>query len=220
MTEVSADTAGSADGRSRLMPAFEPSLLSEAGPLLQKETFQKQALSGYYAAWCRRVVGDKMSFADSYLGRLRSLVGSRCLLVPGARVVITRQDGSILLQHRSDFALWGLPGGNAEEGEDLADVVVRETFEETGLRIQNPIPFGFGSDPKYETIEFPNGDVCQFFVMMFVTSDYSGIIQTDNAETLGLRWFRPDDLPPMLGNMHRSVEAYVAFKATGRFQMI
>jgi len=38
-------------------------------------------------------------FADSYLGRLRSLVGPRLLLVPGARVVIENEAGEILLQN-------------------------------------------------------------------------------------------------------------------------
>lgn len=161
-----------------------------------------------------------MTFADSYLGKLRSLVGSRCLLVPGARVIIAREDGSILLQHRSDLSLWGLPGGNAEEGEDLAEVAIRETFEETGLRITNPKPFGFGSNPEFETIRFPNGDVCQFFVMMFYATHYDGDIAIDGSETLDLGWFRLDKLPMMLGNMRRSVEAYAGFTKTGSFQMI
>ncbi|MGH6633684.1 NUDIX domain-containing protein [Sphingopyxis sp.] len=161
-----------------------------------------------------------MTFADSYLGKLRSLVGSRCLLVPGARVVIVRGDGSILLQHRSDFDMWGLPGGNAEEGEDLTEVVVRETLEETGLRIRNPVPFGFGSDPEYETVRFPNGDICQFFVMMFYATEFDGDITADGSETLDLLWFRPDNLPPMLENMRRSIEAYAAFEKSASFQMI
>jgi len=161
-----------------------------------------------------------MTFADSYLGKLRSLVGARCLLVPGARVVVTREDGAILLQHRSDFSLWGLPGGNAEEGEDLTEVVIRETREETGLQIRDPRPFGFGSNPEFETVRFPNGDLCQFFVMMFYATAYDGALKADGSETLDLRWFRPDDLPAMLENMRRSVEAYAAFTSTGQFQMI
>lgn len=161
-----------------------------------------------------------MTFADSYVGKLRSLVGSRCLLVPGARVFIAREDGAILLQHRSDFSVWGLPGGNAEEGEDLTQVAIRETFEETGLRIRNPKPFGFGSNPESETIRFPNGDVCQFFVMMFYVTDYDGHLAIDGSETLDLHWFRADELPKMLDNMRKSVEAYAAFTRTGAFQMI
>jgi len=161
-----------------------------------------------------------MTFAESYVGQLRALVGKRILLIPGARVVIVREDGAILLQHRSDFSVWGLPGGNAEEGEDLTKVATRETYEETGLRIRNPKAFGFGSDPAFETVRFPNGDLCQFFVMMFFATDYSGSIAADGSETLALQWFRPDDLPHMLGNMRRSVEAYIAYTKTGEFQMI
>jgi ADP-ribose pyrophosphatase YjhB (NUDIX family) len=161
-----------------------------------------------------------MTFAESYLGKLRSLVGSRPLLVPGARVVIAREDGAILLQHRGDFSVWGLPGGNAEEGEDLTEVAIRETFEETGLRIRNPRPFGFGSNPQFETVRFPNGDACQFFVMMFYATDYDGDIVIDGLETLDLQWFHTNELPAMLENMRRSVEAYTAFSRTGTFQMI
>jgi 8-oxo-dGTP pyrophosphatase MutT (NUDIX family) len=162
-----------------------------------------------------------MTFEESYVGKLRSLVGSRCLLIPGARLIISRGDGFVLLQHRSDFSVWGLPGGNAEEGEDLTEVITREALEETGLRIKNPKPFGFGGNPEFETVEFPNGDVCQFFVMMFYTTEFDGHIMGDGFETLDLRWFDPNNLPEkMLENMRRSVEAYLAFTKTGSFQMI
>lgn len=60
-----------------------------------------------------------MTFAHSYLGKLRSLVGSRCLLVPGARVII---------------------GACSEEMRKK--VAIREIFEETRtfpLRLQSAI---------------------------------------------------------------------------------
>jgi ADP-ribose pyrophosphatase YjhB (NUDIX family) len=65
-------------------------------------------------------------FDPSYVGQLWRLVGKRLLLVPGTRIIIQDAMGCILLQERSDFGVWGLPGGNAEEGENLESVVVRE----------------------------------------------------------------------------------------------
>ncbi len=81
-----------------------------------------------------------MSFATSHLGKIRRLVGPQLLLVPGARVVIERSDSKVLLQKRSDLGVWGLPGGNAEPGEDLKTVVEREVLEETGLTITDAKP--------------------------------------------------------------------------------
>ena len=69
-------------------------------------------------------------------------------------------------------------------------------------------------------MRFPNGDVCQFFVMMFYATEFDGDVTADGSETLDLRWYRPDDLPPMLENMRRSVEAFTAFEKSGSFQMI
>jgi ADP-ribose pyrophosphatase YjhB (NUDIX family) len=159
-------------------------------------------------------------FAESYLGQLRALVGSRMLLVAGARVVLENQYGEVLLQQRSDFGVWGLPGGNAEIGEDLEMVAVRETLEETGLTVSNLKPFGFSSDPVYETHRFPNGDQCQFFVLNFYSRDFSGGLRFLDGESLALKWYSKRDLPEMLPNMRRSVEAYKRFQDTSVFQTI
>jgi 8-oxo-dGTP pyrophosphatase MutT (NUDIX family) len=159
------------------------------------------------------------AFKDTYLGRLRSVVGNRLILTPGARIVIEDR-GRVLLQRRSDFGSWGLPGGNAEEGESLTSIIVREVEEEVGLQITSPSPFGFASEPEFETITFPNGDRCQFFVMLFFATAFEGIPQVADDESLAVEWFDPSSLPDMLPNMRRTVEAYLRFRASGDFQMI
>lgn len=160
-----------------------------------------------------------MSFSESYVGRLRVLVGTRLLHVPGARIVIERNDGRILLQHRSDFQVWGVPGGSAEEGESIEQTVIREVHEETGLTVVNVAAFAHASNPDFECITFPNGDRCHFHVLNFWTRDFSGDLRT-NDESLDLKWFDPRELPKMLPNMRRSVEAYLRFRSTGAFQLI
>ena len=142
------------------------------------------------------------------------------MLVPGARIVIENPSGQILLHKRSDLGVWGLPGGNAEEGEGLEAVVIREVEEETGLSVFQVRPFGFGCDPAVETVTFPNGDRCQFFVLNFYTRDFKGAPRVADDESTKLGWFSPADLPEMLSNMQQSVDAYVLFLSSGEFQMI
>lgn len=160
------------------------------------------------------------AFEESYVGKLRALVGRRLLLIPGARIVIERADGKVLLQLRSDFQVWGLPGGSAEPGECIEEALVREVREETGLEISGLVPFAHASDPRYERIDFPNGDQTQFFTLNFCTTDFTGAVSGPNEESTALAWHSPDDLPEMLPNMRRSLDAYRRYRATGTFQLI
>ena len=41
----------------------------------------------------------------------------------------------VLLSHRRNLDIWNLPGGGVESGELPDETAVRETFEETGLKI-------------------------------------------------------------------------------------
>lgn len=159
-------------------------------------------------------------FASSYLGRLRSAVGSRLLLVPGMRIVVERGDGAVLLQLRSDFGLWGLPGGVPDEGEGADATVIRETWEETGLRVEDPVPFGFASDPAHEVWTYPNGDRCHYFTLLYAATRFSGAPAARDDESLKVGWFDPDSLPAVLPVMARTIAAYRRYKRTGAFQSI
>jgi len=159
-------------------------------------------------------------FWDTYLGGLRREVGGRLILMPGARIVIEDAEQRILLQERSDTRVWNLPGGHAEEGEDITTGIVRETLEETGLRIAAPTPFGFSCDPAIETIVYPNGHQLHSFAMLFHADTFEGEAHVADDESLAVGWFPLDALPDLPLNMRRTVEAYRRFKETGVFQMI
>ncbi len=154
-----------------------------------------------------------------YIARMRRKVGHDLLILPGARIVIENEAGEILLQLRGDFRRWGLPGGGAEEGQSLVDVIEREVLEETGLTVNRPGIFGIATDPVLETVTYPNGDRCQYHVLQFWTRTWSGDLYCDNEETLQLGWYPPDDLPDVMENMRRSIEAYRDYTETGTFQV-
>jgi len=137
----------------------------------------------------------------------------------GARVIILNSDDKVLLEERADFKVWGLPGGTADPGEDIVRTAEREAFEETGLRISNPVPFGFSSSPMLERITFPNGDKLHSFNLLFYTREYTGDVLL-SEESTRLEWFELDELPPMLKNMKATVMAFVAYKETKQFQIV
>lgn len=162
-----------------------------------------------------------MKFADSYLGKLRQIVGKRLILIPGARVVVHDRAGRVLLELRSDFRKWGLPGGHQEVGDSSADTAIREVFEETGFRITRPVAFGIASDPRHETIRFPNGDRTQSVSVLFHARKPRGEPKFNAHETLELGWFPMDALPAaIMPNSARTIKAFGRYRRTGKFQMI
>jgi len=89
---------------------------------------------------------------DEYFRSIRRMIGKTEISTPGARIVILNREEQVLLEERSDFKIWGLPGGTADPGEDIIGAAKREALEETGLKICNPIPFGFSSSPDLERL--------------------------------------------------------------------
>lgn len=71
--------------------------------------------------------------------------------------LITRRDGKFLIirraAHDSMPGLWELPGGGLNEGEQVEDGIMREVFEETGLRVKVLAPISTASFPRRKNRE-------------------------------------------------------------------
>jgi 8-oxo-dGTP pyrophosphatase MutT (NUDIX family) len=166
------------------------------------------------------VTSDENDFANSYLGKLRQKIGHELVHVPGSGVVIENDQGDMLLHQRSDTGMWDTPGGAAENNENVVQHAVRETFEETGLRALNPIPFAFASEPETNIIHYPNGDICHFHDLIFYATEYEGTLIDSNEETLAVGWFKPTNLPEVTAACRLAIAALLKFKKTGVFQII
>lgn len=82
-------------------------------------------------------------------------------------------------------------------GESIAETVVREVREETGLEVEAVALIGVYSDPAY-TITYPNGDRVQAIINFFESQMLGGELRPDMDEVLEGRYFGPqDNLPPM-----------------------
>ena len=73
---------------------------------------------------------------QDYIKNLRKKVGHEPLILNFAGGVLVNDQDEILLQKRSDFKSWGLPGGAMEFGESCQEACVREFLEETGLKVK------------------------------------------------------------------------------------
>lgn len=102
---------------------------------------------------------------SSYIQRLREKIGTQKTII-GYGVVITRgPDEKILLQRRTDFHTWGLPGGYTHLGENAAHTAVREIRGETGYDIEPVELLGVSSQARPWV--YPNGDQVAALISLF-----------------------------------------------------
>lgn len=133
--------------------------------------------------------------ASDYIKNLRSKVGNSVLLLPGVAAVVLNQDNQLLLQEKHEEA-WSLPAGLIEPNESPANAVIREVREETGLVVTPDRVLGVfgGSSFRYT---YPNGDICEYTVILMrcsVLSD-SGIVIDE--ETKSLKYFDKHVMPEL-----------------------
>ena len=116
-------------------------------------------------------------------------------LVPAASAVVADDRGRILLQRRSDNALWSIPGGAMEPGESIAQTVVREVKEETGLDVAPEALVGIYSNPHH-LIEYADGEVRQQFSICFACRLVGGqVAVSDESSEVG--FFTPAEVETM-----------------------
>jgi 8-oxo-dGTP diphosphatase len=130
-----------------------------------------------------------------YITDLRAHVGHALLLVPAAAAIVRDHAGRVLLIRRGDGRGWSLPGGLMEPGERIADCIVREVREETGLEIAPVRIVGVYSDPVHTHVTYPNGDEVQFVSTTFECRVIGGVLRADGDESLEVAYFAPDALP-------------------------
>lgn len=130
----------------------------------------------------------------SYVQELRSLVGHRPLIIPGAAVLIVDRQERLLLQHRKDNQQWGLIGGAMEIGESLEETAKREAIEETGLELDKLEWFDLFSGPEL-IYTCPNEDVVVNVVAVYIARQFRGELRADVEEADEVCFFKLMDLP-------------------------
>ena len=152
-----------------------------------------------------------------YLLSLRAMIGNRKVIHPAVRVLIENDRGELLLIRRSDNHKWGLIAGALEEDETIEECAKREALEETGLQLNALQAIGLSSDPEKETVTYPNGDVVQYFTVVFYANDWSGSLIQFTDETIQAKFFPLDQIPALPANEKPSVEWLKKYKQNSDF---
>lgn len=120
-------------------------------------------------------------------------------LVPAAGILAEDAAGRLLLQRRRDTGQWAIPMGKMELGETPTECAVRETLEETGVRVEPLGLLGIYSDPgyivAYDDHQDPTvfGEVRQEFEITLYGRPVEGA-PAANDEASDVRWFAPSEL--------------------------
>lgn len=134
-----------------------------------------------------------------YIKNLRQRVGHEPLILNFAGGILVNEKNEILLQKRSDFNSWGLPGGAMEFGESAEEACVREFLDETGLKVKVKSLLGVSTNFIQH---YPNGDVAQAVVIEFIVELVEKTDKQVSSETLDLGYFSKDNLPSIFNKQH------------------
>ena len=134
-------------------------------------------------------------------------------LVPAASAVVVDDEGRIVLQRRRDNEMWALPGGVMELGESMAECVIRETREETGLDVEVTGIVGVYSDPKH-VFAYDDGEVRQEFSICVLARVRGGTIEVSD-ESHEVKAFAPEEIAdlPMVPSIRLRVTDYLSGQA-------
>ena len=123
-----------------------------------------------------------------YVHELRARLGPMRLLLPSVSAHIFDGAGRLLLVRQREGGIWSTPGGFVEPEERPADAVVRETWEETGLRVAPVCILGAFGGPEF-VVRYPHGDEAQYAITAFECRVTAGLPRPDGRETTAVRYW-------------------------------
>ena len=117
-----------------------------------------------------------------------------CMVYDGTRV---------LVQNRRD-PNWGgitFPGGHVEQGESFTDAVIREVWEETGLRISAPRLCGIK--------DWPAKDGSRYMVLFYKTDRFEG--ELASSEEGEVYWMELEEMKkaPLAHGMDKMLRVFL-----------
>jgi NUDIX domain. len=135
------------------------------------------------------------------------------------------RDRQVLLLKKPRRGWWAIPGGKVEPGETLKEAVIREYFEETGVKLEKPKLCGIYS---FFTNKDGKSD-SEWMMFVFVATSGKGEAKTETDEGV-LQWHPIDhlkDLPMAEGDrqiIYRALEEdqirFGVFEYTEDFRLI
>src|SRR5690242_10027030 len=125
---------------------------------------------------------------------LREKIGHAPLWLIGLTAVVLDDAGQVLLVQRADNGRWSLVGGILEPGEQPAVAIIREIQEETAVvaEVERLL-----SLETFAPTTYPNGDQVQFLDLAFRCRPVSGAAKVNDDESVDVRWWPLDGLPPL-----------------------
>lgn len=114
---------------------------------------------------------------------------------------VVEKDGEILLIRRGlepNKGKMALPGGYVDWDETTEEAVVREVYEETGVRASVKKLLGVYSDPHRDSSDMQN-----IAVAYILTVDDESELQPQEGEVLEVGWYDVENLPSDIAFDHK-----------------
>lgn len=123
-------------------------------------------------------------------------------------IFLVRKDNQILLCHPTKHSpnFWSIPKGRVDDGEELIDTAIRETYEETNVDLKDwslihnldPIPYDTDKKALYCYVIFENQNSFDFDSFELkcnsnVDADKGGFPEMD-----GYRWATLEEAKPLM----------------------
>jgi len=136
-----------------------------------------------------------VSWHDSYLGKLRKVIGTHKIIVNSVRAIILDDKGRALFIKRRGDKKWGMPAGAMELDESVFDAMKREVKEETGLDVIKATLIAIYSSPITQNFTDRWGNEHHVIEYLFLIDEWTGELERETDESVDAVFYPVDKLP-------------------------